>query len=76
MSDSKFYKTVMTVTIISDTPVHPDATLSDVEGMITSGDWSGMVEISSTEELSPKETSEALIEQGTDPAFFGLDEED
>lgn len=66
------YKTIMTVEILSEDPIG-SPTLEEVAYEITHGSWSGSYEVSSRSELSNEEMREALIEQGSDPGFFGLD---
>lgn len=69
----KFYRTVISVEILSEEPYPPDPELTDVAEDITSGGCSGCVsEIVSNEELSGKDMATCLRAQGRDPGFFGL----
>jgi hypothetical protein len=73
---SKFYRTIVTVEILSDEPIG-SPTLDEINYQIMEGDWSGQYEVSSVAEISPAEISpaemtSALIAQGSDPEFFGL----
>ena len=67
-----FYKTVVTVEILSEREISVNS-LHDIADQIETGDWSGAWDISSVEILSPKQMAKALIDQGSDPYFFGLD---
>lgn len=72
--ERKFYKTVITVEVISDEPVtHPDLAL--IARQIDSGDCSGRVSMGICQTLNGKECVEALRAQGTDTEFFMLDED-
>lgn len=68
----KFYKTVLTVTIISDEP-YEYYDLDHVHYDITRGDCSGEVEVESCE-ITAKQAAELLIKQGSEPGFLFLDE--
>ena len=70
-----FYKTTITVTVLSEEPIPPDASLRDIAYNFTEGDDSGDWEITNTEFLNGKEAAAALIAQGSDPGFFGLTED-
>ena len=71
---SKFYRTVVTVEILSDEPIGSPS-LQEIDHQIMEGDWSGQYHVDSVTVLSPKEMAEALIEQGSDPEFFGLNDD-
>ena len=62
----------MTVEILSEDPIGSPS-LEEVAYEITHGSWSGTYEVSSSSEISDEEMRNALIEQGSDPTFFGLD---
>lgn len=73
---AKLYRTVITAIILSeDAPVPHGTSLLDISNMIVEGDWSGKITSDGGTEMSPKEAVVALLEQGSDPAFFGLDEQ-
>jgi hypothetical protein len=74
MSDRTFYRTVVTVEVLSEDPLNFD-TLEDLHHAITTGDCSGRYETTKTETLNGKDTAAGLIAQGSDPGFFQLDEE-
>lgn len=69
---AEFYKTTIVVEVLSEGPLHFQ-TLSDLHGLITTGDCSGAVHVTRTLSLSAREMAEAARQQGTDPGFFGLD---
>lgn len=72
----KFFKTVIQVTILSeDVPVGRDMRLHMIEHEITEGNCSGVKQVIEEKELTPREVTLALIEQDSDPEFFGLDEQ-
>jgi hypothetical protein len=70
---TKFWKTMVTVEILSDGDEPPAfGSLEQVQYAITFGDCSGEVS-TSTEELTGPEMAQALVRQGSDPRFLGLD---
>lgn len=69
----KFYKTNIMITVLSeDFPVSPHTPIETVVSEIVNGDWSGQVEVVETSELSEQEMAQALLDQGSDPEFFGI----
>lgn len=65
----KFFKTLVTFEVLSaDAPF--DGSASDLAIAITTGDMSGIQLPTQVTELSAAQMSEALIEQGSDPAFL------
>lgn len=73
----KYFKTVYTVTVLSeDEPLGP-VDLSVIDHQITDGECIGQTEETSVEELSSDEMRDALIEVGNDGSFFSsLNDED
>lgn len=69
----KFYKTVIQVEILSEEKYNPHG-LNQIVHDITFGDCSGEWHVVDTFELDGKMTADALIEQGSAPEFFNLDE--
>jgi hypothetical protein len=70
----KFFKTVITVTVLTeDGPVSEETPLDVVAQQIVNGDWSGTVEHDGGTELTPALAAAALIDQGSDPEFFNLE---
>lgn len=49
--------------------------LEQIGHCIMDGDCSGVTEVLSDEKLTGKEAADALIEQGSDPEFFMIDED-
>ena len=71
---TKYYKTVIQVTVISEGQ-YTNENLEGINDDITDGPCSGAVETVSQVELTAKEAADALMEQGSDPEFFQLDED-
>lgn len=71
MSNNKFYKTVMTVTVLSQYPIG-NVSLSSLEEMMND-DCSGVIQVGDSEELSGPQMAQELLGQDSDPEFFGLD---
>jgi hypothetical protein len=72
--DKRYYKTTVVVTVLSEyePPVWND--LADLNYLITDGHCSGMVATTDEIEVSAKQMAQLLINQNSDPEFFGLDE--
>ena len=73
-SKRKFYKTVLTVEVLSEEPFECND-LGDVNYAITQGDCSGTMDCGTSKKISAGTMAKALLKQGSDPEFFGLDEE-
>jgi hypothetical protein len=58
-----------------DTPIDGDVTLAQLDYLINDGDCSGLIHEPVVVELSAEEVAKELIAQGSDPEFFGLDED-
>ena len=70
----KFYKSVITVTVLSeDAPVGMSMELVDIDHAITEGDLVGEVEITSTKRINRKDVVKALLSMNSCTEFFGLD---
>ena len=70
-----FWKTVYTVTVLSeDRPLETDD-LNEVAYAIIEGDCSGQVEITETTKVDGPTMARLLEEQGSDPGFFMLNED-
>lgn len=73
MAGRKFYKTPITVIVLSeDEPLDSNMDLDAVHHAITDGDCSGQVTWGDPVLLTPKQAAKALEEQGSDPGFFNL----
>lgn len=67
-SKRSFYKTTLTVTILSEGPIPDDMGISD---MVSDGDYNVDYEIDSAA-ISSKEMANTLTDQGSKPEFFML----
>lgn len=75
MTDRKFFKTTITVVVLSeDEPLQDGLPLDQVAYLIEEGDCSGETHFESVE-ISAKEAAQALIGQGSDPELFRLSDE-
>ncbi len=73
-SSRKFFRTIVQVEVLSeDHPIKFDD-LEDLNHGISQGDWSGKVEVVKSEPISAQRAAKLLMEQGSDPGFFQLDE--
>jgi len=69
---TKFWKTVITVTVLTEGEEAPSYdSLSEVAYDIENGEASGS-EKTEHEELDAQSMADALIKQGSDPAFLGI----
>ena len=74
MTNRKFHKTIVQIEILSEDPIGNVTDLDTIHFEITEGSWSGSTKILSESKLNGQEVAEALFKQGSDPAFFQLDE--
>ena len=72
--DKKFYRTCVVVEVLSEYPYNPQ-TLKQVAYDIDEGDCSGVWSAVPNIEITPQEAAKNLLEQGSDPEFFGLDKD-
>ena len=76
MAKKKIYKSVLRVEILSEEPYPESVNLDTVSYDITDGHCSGMLEWEShNAELVGEEGAKALMNQGSDPEFFLMDED-
>jgi hypothetical protein len=74
-SQRKFYKLVLKVTILSETPFTGNESLqTHAEGM-DQGDDAGTFEAIQNEIISPEQAVKELHEVGSEPGFFQLTED-
>ncbi len=73
VSTRNFYRTVITVEVLSEEPFE-FRNLKDVHYAITDGDCSGSYGTTSVETADGRRMAELLLNQGSDPDFFGLTE--
>jgi hypothetical protein len=75
-STRKFYRTVVTVEILSEDPFDGTQDLEYIDWAITDGDCSGRKTVTvDNAELDGLAAAALLVAQGSDPEFFGLTEE-
>lgn len=74
MTDRKFYKTVIKFTVLSEEPIPDGMELSSIAEQCISGDWSMSCASRKETEINGKQAASALLNQGSDPSFFRLDE--
>jgi hypothetical protein len=76
-SKRKFYRSVISVEVLSEDPLPPDLSLAEIHEGITTGDWSGQVDNDSrlNEEIDGPTAAKALMAQASDPGFFRRTEE-
>lgn len=75
MTNRKFYKTIIQITVLSEEPMTGGESLSDICYEMDQGDFSGQMKIGKSKELDGKQMARALKRQGSDPGFFGLDDD-
>jgi hypothetical protein len=73
MEKRTFYKTVVTIEILHEEPLSASMSLEDIEYLITEGHCSGEVSVGLAYEMTEDEMRAALISQGSDPEFFGIE---
>lgn len=71
------HRTIIRVELLSDRPWSDEDLydLATIDYAMTEGDTSGIVKTISREILTGKEMADALLDQGSDPEFLGLDED-
>lgn len=72
---NKYYRTTVTVTVLSEEPFTTTPELNELHYAITDGDCSGDISITKQETLNGKQIAKALQDQGSDPGFFNLTDE-
>lgn len=75
MGKRTFYRTVITVEVLSEEDVVGGMCLADIAHEIVYGDLSGRYRVTRTESVDGPTMARLLSEQGSDPEFFGLDED-
>ena len=71
----KFYKKVYSIEILSEEPLSDELDLGDIHCLITDGNCSGDITCSDQQEVDGPTMAKLLIEQRSDPGFFGLTSE-
>jgi hypothetical protein len=72
MSARKFYRTVVSITVLSDEPLPSHWDLVEIAYDIIEGESVGYHLKREQEVLSKKQVCAALYEAGSDPSFFNL----
>ena len=70
---ARYYRTVVQVEVLSDFPGVGDLDLGTIAREIVHGECSGKVAVVSQQVLSKHQMARALVRQGSDPDFMGLD---
>ena len=73
-SKRKFYRTLFTFEVMSEDPIET-VSLEDLAYLVTEGGCSGRFLSTEEEEVGGRTAAQILIDQGSDPGFFRLDEE-
>jgi len=68
-----YHETTLVVTILHDTPYTPSS-LQDVVYEITTGGMVGDWDVTDTKEITPLEMAGRLLAVGSEPGYFGLDD--
>lgn len=71
---TKFYRTTFTIKVLSEEPLADCLSLSQIDCITNEGDCVGYDLTSTEEELAPADMAKALIEAGSEPGFFQLDD--
>lgn len=74
MSNRKFYKYVFQFEVLSENPLG-DVSLEQLNYLTDEGDCSGRFLEKTEKVINAKETADLLIDQGSDPQFFFIDED-
>ena len=69
-------KTVIHLEILSDGDIPDDWTLQDIGYNIVHGDMSGYWNVAEERVLTEEEVIEECTKHGTDPEFFGIEEDE
>lgn len=72
MTNRKFYKTVIKFTVLSEVPIPSGMTLGSIADECLNGDWSMGNYVRKETEIDGKQAANALLNQGSEPEFFGL----
>ena len=73
MTDRKFYKTLITVEVLSEDPIPVGMTLEQIAHEAIHGDYSMNIIGNDEVELNGKQAADHLYDQGSDPVFFRID---
>jgi len=73
-SNKKFYKTTITLIVLSENPIPDEFDIPQIAFEATEGDYSMADGERVQVELTGKEMADALTEQGSEPGFFQLND--
>ena len=72
---TKFYKTIIQITVISDNgPKVQNLTLTDIAYEMIQGELAGSWEITKHNAISSKQCAKELMKMNCEPDFMGLDD--
>lgn len=71
----KFYKTTITLEVLSEDPVPDPIDIDSIAYEITDGGYSGYIRSMESEEVDGPKMAELLRSQFSEPGFFDLDED-
>jgi hypothetical protein len=74
MTDRKFYKTVISIEVLSEEPIPEGMELGTIVNQAIEGDYSMRPLQHRETEINGKQAAKALQLQGSDPEFFSLTE--
>ena len=72
MTERKFFKRVVTIEVLSESPIPEGMSITNMIIEAMSGDYSMRAYNVNDKELNGKQAAKALLNQGSDPSFFGL----
>jgi len=70
-----YFKTIIQVEVLSEGGPVDDLSLKEIAHEIYEGDCVGASSLISKQELTGKECAEELCQMGSEPEFFGLDDD-
>ena len=74
MTERKFYRTTITVTVLSEEPIPSELNLQELAYEMDEGEYVGFYPTTNIEELDGKQMAEALVKAGSEPEFFQLND--
>ena len=75
MSDKKYYKTTITLEVLSEEPIPSWMEAKDVLNEMDNGDFVGVTNEAAPKELTGKQMADELVKFGSKPEFFSLNED-
>lgn len=74
-NENKYYKTVLTIEVLSEEPIPSWMEPTQVLEEMNAGSFVGNASEASPSELTGKQMAKELTQFGSEPAFFSLDED-